>query len=120
MGLFLVVIVHTANHHDSKAAFKVIELLKYRFPRLVKIIADAGYRGQLIDNVKSSLGWILEIVMRNETKKFEVLPKRWIVERTFAWFESDRRLSKDFEFHTYTQETRIQLAMIKIILNRIK
>lgn len=120
MGLLLVVMVHAANHHDSKAAFKVIKQLKYRFPRLVKIIADGGYRGQLIDNVKSSLGWILEIVMRPEHRKFEVLPKRWIVERTFSWFESYRRLSKDFEYHTNTQETMIQLAMIKIMLNRIK
>lgn len=84
MGLLLVVIVHAANQHDSKAAFRVIEQLRYRFPHLMKIIADAGYRRQLIDKVKSSLGWIVEIVMRNETKKFEVLPKRWIVKRTFS------------------------------------
>ena len=119
MGLLLVVIVHAANQHDSKAAFKVIERLKYRFPRLIKIIADAGYRGQLIDRVKLSLGWVVEIVMRKETKKFEVFPKRWIVERTFSWFESYRRLSKDFEYHINTQETMIKLAMIKIMLNRI-
>jgi len=120
MGLLLVVIVHAANHHDSKAAFKVIESLKYRFPRLVRIIADAGYRGELADNIKMSFGWILQVVMRKNPKKFEVLPKRWIVERTFSWFESYRRLSKDFEYHTYTQETMVQLAMIKIMLNRIK
>lgn len=115
MGLLLTVVVHAANHHDSKAAFKVIETLKYRFPRLVKIIADAGYRGQLIDKVKSSFGWVLQIVMRKEAHKFEILPQRWIVERTFSWFESYRRLSKEFEYHTYTQE-----AMIKLMLNRIK
>lgn len=120
MGLLLVVVVHAANIHDSKAALSVIEALKYRFPRLVKILADAGYRGELKDKVKLSCGWILEVVMRCETKKFEVLPQRWIVERTFSWFESYRRLSKDFEFHTHTQETMIQLAMIKIMLNRIK
>mgnify|MGYP001397562426 CR=1 FL=1 len=120
MGLLLVVVVHAANIHDSKAALSVIEALKYRFPRLIKILADAGYRGELKDKVKLSYGWILEIVMRCETKKFEVLPQRWIVERTFSWFESYRRLSKDFEFHTHTQETMIQFGMIKIMLNRIK
>lgn len=120
MGLLLAVVVHAANTHDSKAAYKVIEELKYRFPRLAKIIADAGYRGELADKVKQSLGWILEVVMRKDSKKFEVLPKRWIVERTFSWFESYRRLSKDFEYHTNTQEAMIQLAMIKIMLNRIE
>lgn len=119
MGLLLVVIVHAANHHDSKAAFRVIESLKYRFPRLVKIIADGGYRGELADNIKRSFGWVLEVVIRKDSKKFEVLPKRWIVERTFSWFESYRRLSKDFEYHTNTQEAMIKLAMIKIMLNRI-
>lgn len=119
MGLLLVVIVHAANTHDSKAAFKVIEALKYRFPRLMKIIADAGYRGELADKVKTSFGWVLQIVMRKDSKTFQVLPQRWIVERTFSWFESYRRLSKDFEYHTNTQETMIQLAMIKIMLNRI-
>lgn len=57
--------------------------------------------------------------MRKDSKTFEVLPQRWIAERTFSWFESYRRLSKDFEYHTNTQETMIQLAMIKIMLNRI-
>lgn len=59
MGLLLTVVVHAANQHDSKAAFKVIQTLKYRFPRLVKIIADAGYRGQLAENIKFSFWWIL-------------------------------------------------------------
>jgi putative transposase len=120
LGLLLVVVVHAANHHDSKAAFGVIEALRYRFPRLVRIIADAGYRGELAEKVKGCFGWILMVVMRKDAKKFEVLPQRWIVERTFSWFESYRRLSKDFEYHTYTQEAMIQLAMIKIMLNRIK
>nr|WP_255351490.1 transposase [Dysgonomonas sp. BGC7] len=90
MELLLFVIVHAANHYDSKAAFKVVESLKYRFPRLVKIIADAGYRGVLVDNIKISFGWILQVVVRKDSTKFEVLPKRWIVERTFFWFESYR------------------------------
>lgn len=119
MGLLLVVIVHAANHHDSKAAFKVIQALRYRFPRLVKIIADAGYRGKLADNVKQSFGWIVEVVMRKDSKKFEVLAKRWIVERTFSWFESYRILSKDLEYHTNTQGIMVKLAIIKIMLNRI-
>ena len=66
-----------------------------RFGRLRNAI-DGGYAGQLIEWVKQSCGWILEIVKRNEkTRGFEVLPKRWIVERTFGWFGWYRRLSKD-------------------------
>ena len=121
LGLLLAVVVHAANEHDSKSAPKVIAELRGRFSRLVKIFADGGYRGELIENTQRVYGWIVQIVLRSETKtKFEVLPKRWIVERTFAWFESYRRLSKDFEYKTQTSETMIQLAMIKLMLNRIK
>ncbi len=121
MGLLLAVIVHAANEHDSKSAPRVIAELRGRFSRLVKIIADGGYRGELIENTRKMFGWMVEVVLRSDTcSKFEVLPKRWIVERTFAWFESYRRLSKDFEFQTETSQTMIQLAMIRLMLNRIK
>lgn len=121
MGLLMAVVVHAANVHDSKGAPFVFSELKFRFSRLVKIIADGGYRGELIENTKKTFGWILEVVLRkDDSPKFQVIPKRWVVERTFAWFESYRRLSKDFEFHTETSQAMIQLAMIKLMLNRIK
>ncbi|MCK5170387.1 MAG: IS5 family transposase [Bacteroidales bacterium] len=120
MGLLLVVIVHAANIHDSKAAWEVINKLHGRFNRLINIFADGGYRGNLIDKVKNRFGWLITIVLRTDkTKNFQVLPKRWVVERTFAWFESYRRLSKDYEYKTDTSETMIQLAMIRLMLNRI-
>jgi len=121
MGLILTVVIHAANVHDSKAAFDVIKELRGRFPRLSKIIADGGYRGELIERVKNAFGWVLEVVLRPEqTKKFTVLPKRWIVERTFSWFESYRRLSKDYEVDTESSQTIVYLTMIQIMLNRIK
>lgn len=121
MVLLLAVVVHAANEHDSKAAPRVIEQLKGRFNRMVKIIADGGYRGELIDNTKRIFGWVLEIVLRSDsTQGFQILPKRWIVERTFSWFESYRRLGKDYEYKTDTSEAMIQLSMIKLMLNRIK
>ena len=121
MGLLLAVVVHAANVHDSKGATEVIALLKGRFERLVKIVADGGYRGELIEKTKTAFGWILEIVLRSDhSSKFVVIPKRWVVERTFAWFESYRRLSKDFEYLTDTSEAMIQFAMIKLMLNRIQ
>lgn len=120
-GLLLAVVVHAANLHDSKAAIDVIKLLRGRFKRLVKILADGGYRGELIEKTKASFGWILEVVLRSDhSTNFSVIPKRWVVERTFSWFESYRRLSKDFEYRTDTSEAMIQLAMIKLMLNRIK
>ena len=120
-GLLLAVVVHAANLHDSKAAIDVIKLLRGRFKRLVKILADGGYRGELIEKTKTSFGWILEVVLRSDhSTNFKVIPKRWVVERTFSWFESYRRLSKDFEYRTDTSEAMIQLAMIKLMLNRIK
>ena len=121
MGLLLAVVVHAANVHDSKGATDVIALLKGRFERLVKIVADGGYRGELIEKTKTAFGWILEIVLRSDhSSQFVVIPKRWVVERTFAWFESCRRLSKDFEYLTDTSEAMIQFGMIKLMLNRIK
>ena len=88
---------------------------------MIKIVADCGYRGELIEKVRMALNWTLEIVLRKDSNcNFKALPKRWIVERTFSWFESYRRLSKDFEFKTDTCEAMIQLAMIKIMLNRCK
>lgn len=121
MGLVLTEVIHAANVHDSKAAFSVIESLKGRFPRLSKIIADGGYRGELIQQVQKAFGWLLEVVLRPEqTKKFVVLPKRWIVERTFSWFEGYRRLSKDYEVDTESSQTMIYLTMIQIMLNRSK
>jgi putative transposase len=86
----------------------------------VKRSADGGYRGELIDNTRKTYGWIVEIVLRSDSTKFEILPKRWIVERTFAWLESYRRLSKDFEYQTETSQAMIQLAMIKLNLTESK
>jgi putative transposase len=121
MGLLLAVVVHAANVHDSIGASDVIALLRGRFERLIKIVADGGYRGELIEKTKTKFGWILEIVLRSDhSSKFTVIPQRWVVERTFAWFESYRRLSKDFEYLIDTSEAMIQFAMLKLMLNRIK
>ena len=121
MGLLLAVVVHAAYEHDSKAAPGVLEQLRGRFSRMIKIIADGGYRGELFEKTKKIFGWILEIVQRSDsTQGFQVLPKRWIAERTFSWFESYRRLGKDYEYKTDTSEAMIQLSMIKLMLNRYR
>lgn len=120
MGLMLSLEVNAANEHDSKAASRVIEQAYWNCEELKVIVADGGYRGELKKTLKQNLGLSLEIMMRKDTSKFEILPKRWIVERTFAWFENSRRLAKDFEYNTLSSEAMIRLSMIRLMLNRIK
>lgn len=119
--LLISVAVHEANIHDSKGAPKVMEKLSYKFPRLAKSLADGGYRGSLADQVFNKFKWGLEVVLRPDEcpSKFKVIPKRWIVERAFAWLENFRRLTIDYEFHADTAEAMIQLAFCKIMLNKI-
>lgn len=120
MGLLLSVVAHTANTHDSKAALDVIKTLEHRFPRLVKIFADGGYRGELVENVKKFFGWEMEITLRSDKATgFEVLPMRWVVERSFSWLENFRRLAKDYEYSTQMSESMVYLAFITIMLHRI-
>jgi putative transposase len=119
-GLLLSAVSHTAKTHDSKAGLAVIETLKHRFPRLVKIFADGGYRGQLVENVKKFCGWDMEITLRSDKAVgFEVLPLRWVVERSFSWLENFRRLAKDYEYTTQMSETMIYIAFSTIMLHRI-
>ena len=90
-------------------------------PRLKKIWADGAYGGkQLARWCEEQGGWELRIVERDkEAKGFEVLTKRWIVERTFSWLRRDRRLVKDYERNVQTSETLIGVAMIRIVLRRL-
>ena len=120
MGLLLAVVVHPADIQDRDGAKLVINKLVGRFPYLRLIWADAGYAGQLVDWVMSLSGWVLEIVRRpRDSHHFQVLPRRWVVERTFAWLSRCRRLSKDFEALSDTTEAWIHIAMIHLMLRRL-
>jgi putative transposase len=97
-----------------------LEKLGERFPRLRKIWADGGYAGQLLEQVKDWGNWFLEIVKKaDQSKGFQVLPHRWIVERTFAWLGRYRRLSKDYEVLIEVSEAMIRLAMIRLMVRRL-
>jgi putative transposase len=121
LGLLLAVVVHAANIQDRDGAKWVLAKLVGKFSRLKVIWADGGYAGQLIDWTRALGHWILEIVKRRDgVTGFQVLPKRWIVERTFAWFGRYRRLSKDYETLTESSEAIIYLAMIHLMLRRLK
>ena len=120
LGYVLAVVVHAANIHEVNGTELVMRKLKEKFLSLKVIFADGGYRGEIIEQVKNLFGYLLQIVLRTDKeKKFEVLPKRWIIERTFSWFENTRRLGKDYEYLLDTSEAMIQLASIKIMLNKI-
>jgi putative transposase len=87
LGLLLMVVVHSAAIQDRDGAKLVLEKATGKFPRLELIWEDGGYAGKLIDWVKATCKWVLEIVKRSDdTKEFKVLPHRWVVERTFGWF----------------------------------
>ena len=119
LGLLLAVVVHAAHLHESLQAERVLARLEGRFPRLKVIFADQGYAGGLIALVRQVYGWVLHVVRRQEGQRgFQVLPKRWVVERSFG-FESYRRLSKDYEYLPATSEAMIKLAMVRLMLNRL-
>jgi len=121
LGLVLAVVVHAANIQDRDGAKLVLAKLLGRFSRLKLIWADGGYAGQLIEWARQLGRWVLEIVKRSDdVSSFVVLPKRWIVERTFAWLNRYRRLSKDYETLTDSSEKVICLAMIHLMVRRLK
>jgi putative transposase len=88
--------------------------------RLKLIWADGGYRGLFVTWAKQQFGRIIEIVKRSDLHDFKILPKRWIVERTFGWFSKYRRLSKDYETLVHSSETMIYVAMINLMIHRLK
>jgi putative transposase len=124
LGLLLSVVVHCAGLPDCHGAKLVFLKMRDRFPRLKLIWADGAYAGTLIAWLASltcSIGsWVLQIVKRSDdVKGFVVLPRRWVVERTFAWLSNYRRLSKDYEETTKSSEAWIYLAMIHIMVRRL-
>jgi putative transposase len=120
LGLVLVAVVHPADVQDRDGAKLVLEKVKDKLPRLALIWADGGYAGQLIAWVKTTCNWVLEIVKRSDDMKgFVVLPRRWVVERTFAWLGKYRRLSKDYEALPETSEAMIYAAMTHLMLRRL-
>ena len=120
IGMLLMVVVHTADIQDRDGAKLVLEKIRGCFGRLQLIWADGGYAGKLIEWVKTTISCVLQIVKRSDSAEgFEVLPKRWIVERTFGWLGRYRRLSKDYEQLVDSSETMVQLAMINLMLHRL-
>ncbi len=120
MGLVMVVVVHAADIQDRDGARLALTRLVGRFPRLELIWADGAYAGRLVQWARNVGGWTLELVRRPpHHDTFEVIPRRWVVERTFAWLGRYRRLSKDYEELTQTTEAWIYAAMTGLMLRRL-
>jgi transposase len=96
----------------------VLTRLFCRFDSIVKVFVDGGYTGTLIDWARQMFGYEMEVVKRNESHRFLVLPKRWIVERSLAWLNWSRRLSKDYELLHTTAETIVWIASAHLLLRR--
>jgi putative transposase len=119
MGLLLMVMVLPANIQDRDAARLLLKKALAFYGRIQRIWADGGYAGALVVWTQRALGCVLEIVKRSDTAaKFIVLPRRWVVERTFGWMGRYRRLSRSYERRTEVAEAMVYLAMCRLMLSR--
>jgi transposase len=132
LGLLLKAHVHAADITDRDGAQLLLERLAGAFPRLQHIWADMGYRGRAVEWIKAQLGWTVEIVKRpgkwgrypidvepEPMPRWTTLPRRWVVERTFAWIGRYGRMSKEYEYLTESSEAFIYAAMVRLMLRRL-
>jgi putative transposase len=132
-GLVSAVVVHEANIADRDGARLLLGKAAEKLPRMEKVWADRGYNGKIGEWMKERLGWTLEIVKPPSRwiwvpageepppypRGFIVLPRRWVIERTFAWITRNRRMSRDYEFLAQTTEALIYVAMIRLMVHRL-
>ncbi len=120
-GLLVGAVVHQADIQDRDGAPLVLAAVRYLYPWLRHVFADGGYRGAKLNATLDKLGrWTIEIVKRSDTATgFVVLPRRWVVERTFAWLNRNRRLAKDFEATLESALAWLFLASVKLLMRRL-
>ena len=121
MGLILAIVIHSAAVQDQDGARSVLSQLKEKYRRLKVVFADSAYKRQGLPNwLQDNYKIILQAILRPVgIKGFVVLPKRWVVERTFAWISRCRRNTKDFETNPDSSVAMIQISMIALMLKRI-
>ena len=117
MGNLLAVSVHAANIHDTKSGINPAKKAYEKYPTIQRFCGDDGYRKSFEQAVSKQLGLGVDISMRIKPE-FEVLPKRWLVERTFSWSNHSRRLSKDYEIKTKHEENIFIISHIHTLLKR--
>jgi putative transposase len=120
LGLLMAVIVTAASVSDPAGARLLFAQLGGACKKLRLLWVDGGYRGQLVDWVSQHLRFVLRVTLRPEgAKGFGLLPRRWVVERTLAWLNQSRRLSKDYERLPQSSEAMIYLSMTRLMLRRL-
>ena len=120
LGLIHGLKVHAGDIQDRDGAKLVLEPLIGTLPRFERLWGDGGYAGQLVGWVRERTGWDLEIVKRTDDMRgFVLLPKRWVVERTFAWQGRYRRHSRDYERRTDSSESMIRISSLHLMLRRL-
>jgi len=118
-GLLLKPFVSEAQHADGTVGGWLLPGLREHFPRLEKLWADGTYRGTFVEHA-AELDIDVEITTRlSDQPGFQVVPRRWVSERTFAWLGNYRRLSKDYEYWVYTSDAMIYAAMVHVMLRRL-
>lgn len=116
----LAIMVTVASVYDGKAVYMLMRVLKDSYASIRTIVADGGYRGDVIKLVKKKFNYLIQALVkkREASDVFELAEKRWIVERTFAWFENDRRLCRHYELLMESAEEMVKLSAIKLLLNK--
>ena len=121
LGLMVGLMVHSADIQDRDGAPDLLKSIRNRWPWLLHVFADGGYAGEKLKKRLQKIGkWTIEIIKRSDQAKgFEILPRRWVVERTFAWLGRCRRLAKDFEKSIASAEAWISIAHIRLLTRRL-
>jgi transposase len=120
-GSLLAVLVHPANLQDNHGAVPLLRIIGRMFPKLRHVFADRVYRGPKLLEALADLGkWTIEIVTRSQSVgTFKAEPRRWVVERTLAWFGRNRRLAKDFEASIASAEAWVLIASVRLLSRRL-
>jgi len=118
MGNLLSVVVHAANIHDTKSGIHPAKKAFAKYQTIKKFCGDEGYRKSFEEAVAEELGLGVDISKKIDPK-FAVIPKRWVVERTFAWMNNSRRLSKDYEITTTSEEAFVMISHLHMLVRRL-
>ena len=119
LGCLLSVVVHAANIHDTIGGISTAKRAYERYPSIQKFCADAGYRGTFVSDLKEQLDLNVDISEKIKPHQWEILPWRWVVERTLSWLNHSRRLSKDYEISVSSAEAMLIISHFHTLLKRL-